>query len=167
MAALRGRVQAGNMPLCQPVRGDPMAYDETTAARVRKLLAGQRDVAEKKMMGGLCFMVNNTMCCTVSGRGGMLIRIGPEAHARMLQEPHASPMEMRGRIMTGFVRVAPEGYQSDADLNRWVRRGLDFVAAMPKETKSKRAASRKTAAKTGGAAKAKAPPRGLARKGPR
>jgi TfoX/Sxy family transcriptional regulator of competence genes len=147
----------------KPARGDAMAYDENTAARVRKLLAGQRDVAEKKMMGGLCFMVNNTMCCTVSGRGGMLIRVGPDAHARMLQEPHTSPMEMRGRIMTGFVRVAPDGYQSDAELKNWVKRGLDFVAAT---TAGRKAAPRKAvAAKTKVAAKAKAPPRDRARKG--
>lgn len=142
-----------------------MGYDEETAARVRKLLAGQRYVAEKKMMGGLCFMVNNTMCCTVSGRGGMLIRVGPEAHARMLEEPHTTPMEMRGRTMSGFVLVAREGYQNDADLKRWVKRGLDFVAAIPKETKSKKAAPRKAAAKTN--PETKTAPRGQARKGPR
>jgi hypothetical protein len=136
-----------------------MAYDENTAARVRKLLAGQQFVAEKKMMGGLCFMVNNTMCCTVSGRGGMLIRVGPEAHARMLREPHASPMEMRGRIMTGFVRVAPAGYQGDAELKTWVKRGLDFVAAMPAKTAARKGAPAK--------AKAKSPPRGRAQRGPR
>jgi hypothetical protein len=145
-----------------------MAYDENTAARVRRLLADQRYVAEKKMMGGLCFMVNNTMCCTVSGRGGMLIRVGPEAHARMLQEPHTGPMEMRGRIMTGFVRVAPEGYQSDAGLKKWVKRGLDFVGAMPAKTGGRKAAPRKTAsAQSKGAAKAKAPPRARGQKGPR
>jgi len=154
-----------------------MAYDEGTAARVRKLLTGQRHVAEKKMMGGLCFMVDNTMCCTVSGRGGMLIRVGPEAHARMLEEPHTSPMDMRGRIMSGFVRVAPEGYRSDADLKKWVKRGLDFVAMMPKKSKSKKAAPRKAAAKeidktkskaaTKAKAKIKTAPRGQARKGPR
>ncbi|UFW48801.1 MULTISPECIES: TfoX/Sxy family protein [Bradyrhizobium] len=152
-----------------------MAYDEETAARVRRLLAGQRHVAEKKMMGGLCFMVDNTMCCTISGRGGMMIRVGPEAHARMLEEPHTTPMEMRGRIMRGFVRVAPEGYQSGADLKRWVKRGLDFVAATPKETKSKKAAPRKAAArtiaktiaKTTAKPKTKTAPRGQARTGPR
>ena len=141
-----------------------MAYDEGTAARVRKLLAGQRHVAEKKMMGGLCFMVDNVMCCTISGRGGMLFRVGPEAHARMLQEPHASAMEMRGRTMTGFVRVAPEGYQTDADLKRWVKRGLDFVA-VAKEPKLKKAAPRKATAKT--KPTAKAPPRARARMDPR
>jgi hypothetical protein len=140
-----------------------MAYDETTAARVRKLLADQRYVAEKKMMGGRCFMVNDTMCCTVSGRGGMLIRVGPEAHARMLLEPHASPMEMRGRIMTGFVRVAPEGYQSDAE-KRWVKRGLDFVAAMSSKTTMRKTAPRKAASAK---AKAKVPPRDRGQKGPR
>ncbi|TQF26778.1 hypothetical protein UNPF46_32730 [Bradyrhizobium sp. UNPF46] len=145
-----------------------MAYDENTAARVRKLLADQRHVAEKKMMGGLCFMVDNAMCCTVSGRGGMLIRVGPDAHARMLQEPHASPMEMRGRIMTGFVRVAPEGYQSDAELKKWVKRALDFVGAMPAKTGGRKAAPRKAAsAQSSGAEGAKALPRGRVQKGPR
>jgi TfoX/Sxy family transcriptional regulator of competence genes len=157
-----------------------MAYDESTAARVRKLLADQRYVAEKKMMGGLCFMVNNTMCCTVSGRGGMLIRVGAEAHARMLEEPHTSPMEMRGRIMSGFVRVAPEGYQTDAELRKWVKRGLDFVAARPKETtkETTKKTTKKTTSKTGARktsprkappaeAKTKTAPRGRARTGPR
>ena len=143
-----------------------MAYDETTAVRVRKLLADQRYVAEKKMMGGLCFMVNNTMCCTVSGRGGMLIRVGPQAHARMLQEPHTSPMEMRGRIMTGFVRLAPEGYQSDTELKKWVRRALDFVAAMPVKTTTRKTEPRK-AASAKAKVKAKAPPRGRGQKDPR
>ena len=56
-----------------------MAYDEATAERVRKLLSGRRDVAEKKMMGGLCFMVKGAMCCSVSGQGGLLVRVGPAA----------------------------------------------------------------------------------------
>lgn len=145
-----------------------MAYDENTAARVRKLLADQRYVAEKKMMGGLCFMVNNTMCCTVSGRGGMLIRVGPAAHARMLQEAHTSPMEMRGRIMTGFVRVAPEGYQNEAELKKWVKRGLEFVGAMPAKTGGRKAVPpQAVSAQSRGAARAKATPRGRGRKDPR
>ena len=141
-----------------------MAYDAGTAARVRKLLAGQRHVAEKKMMGGLCFMVDNVMCCTISGRGGMLFRVGPDAHARMLKEPHTSPMEMRGRIMTGFVRVSDEGTRSDAGLKIWVKRALDFVATMPAKPPAKKAAPRAAASAN---AKAKAPPRGRARTDPR
>jgi TfoX/Sxy family transcriptional regulator of competence genes len=141
-----------------------MAYDEGTAARVRKLLAGQRHVSEKKMMGGLCFMVDNVMCCTISGRGGMLFRVGPQAHARMLKEPHASPMEMRGRIMTGFVRVSDEGTRTDAGLKIWVKRALDFVATMPAKPPAKKAAPRAAASAN---AKAKMPPRGRARTDPR
>ena len=108
-----------------------MAYDEETAQRVRKVLSGRRDVVEKKMMGGLCFMVKNGMCCTVSGRGGMLIRIRPETQAQTLREPHVQPMEMGARVMTGFVRVAPEGYRTDAALTTWVQRGLNAVTALP------------------------------------
>jgi TfoX-like protein len=108
-----------------------MAYDEKTAGRVRKLLSVRPDVVEKKLMGGLCFMVKGRMCCSASGKGGLLIRIGPDAQQLMLGEPHVQPMEMRGRIMTGFVRVAPEGYQTEAELKKWVKRGVDFVATMP------------------------------------
>ena len=109
-----------------------MAYDETTAGRLRKLLSGRPHVAEQKLMGDLCFMVNGHMSCAVSGRGGLLVRVGPEAHQSMLREPHAAPMEMRGRVTTGFVRVAPEGYQTDAGLKKWVTRSVDFVATLPK-----------------------------------
>ncbi len=137
-----------------------MAYDEGTATRVRMLLAGQRHVAEKKMMGGLCFMVDNVMCCTISGRGGMLFRVGSEAHASMLKKPHTSPMEMRGRIMTGFVRVSDEGTRTEAGLRAWVKRALDFVATKPAKQPAKKAAPRKAAPKS---TKAKAPPRGRVR----
>ena len=125
-----------------------MAYDEETAERVRKLLSGRRDVVGKKMMGGLCFMVNGRMCCVVSGKGGLLVRVGPEAFARALAEPHAEPMEMRGRVMTGFVRVAPEGFRTDSMLKKWVERGLAFVTAMPKDAPKKAAAKRSAAKQT-------------------
>jgi hypothetical protein len=108
-----------------------MAYDEKTAIRIRDMLSGRTDVIEKKMMGGLCFMVSGHMCCSVSGRGGLLVRVGPDAHPSMLGEPHVLPMGMGGRTMTGFVRVSPEGYRTDAALKRWIQRGLDFVASMP------------------------------------
>jgi TfoX/Sxy family transcriptional regulator of competence genes len=108
-----------------------MAYDEQTAERVRKVFSGRRDVVEKKMMGGLCFMVKGAMCCSVSGRGGLLVRVGAQAHEQTLREPHVKPMEMRGRTMTGFVRVAPDGYRTDAALKKWVERGLDFIATRP------------------------------------
>jgi len=118
-----------------------MAYDEVAAERVRKLLAGRSDVFEQKLMGGLCFMVRGHMCCAVSGRGGLLVRVGPDAPASVLGEPHCAPVEMRGRVMTGYVRVAPEGYETAAGLKKWVMRAVDFVATLPKRAK-------KTAKKT-------------------
>ena len=114
-----------------------MAYDEETAERVRKLLSGRRDVVAKTMMGGLCFMVSGSMCCVVSGKGGILIRVGPDAFARTLAEPHVVPMEMGGRVMTGFVRVAPEGFRTEAALKKWVERGVAFVTAMPADKANK------------------------------
>src|SRR4029453_19146460 len=114
-----------------------MPYDEVAAERVRKLLAGRSDVFEQKLMGGLCFMVRGHMCCAISGRGGLLVRIGPDALASFVREPHASPMEMRGRVMTGYVRVAPEGYETAAGLKKWVTRAVDFVATLPKRAKKR------------------------------
>jgi len=110
-----------------------MAYDERTAERVRKVLSSRRDVVEKKLMGGLCFMVKGKMCCSVSGRGGLLIRVGAAVREAILREPHVSPMEMAGRTMSGFVRVAPEGYRTEAALRNWIERGVDFVAMLPED----------------------------------
>ncbi|HYS86370.1 MAG TPA: TfoX/Sxy family protein [Bradyrhizobium sp.] len=120
-----------------------MAYDEKTVGRVRKLLSIRPDVVEKKIMGGLCFMVKDRMCCSVSGKGGLLIRVGSDAHQLMLAEPHVEPMEMRGRVMTGFVRVAPEGYRTDAELKKWVKRGVEFVVTMPSAPSSRKGARHK------------------------
>jgi hypothetical protein len=107
-----------------------MPYDTKAADGIRVLLDGQR-VAEKKMMGGLVFMVNGHMCITASGRGGILVRVGPEMQALVLKEPHVKPMTMAGRSMTGFVRVMPEGYRTAASLRKWVKRGLDYVVTLP------------------------------------
>jgi TfoX/Sxy family transcriptional regulator of competence genes len=106
-----------------------MAYDEKTAERIRKGLSERRDVVEKKLMGGLCFMVKGEMCSSVSGRGGLLIRVGVDEQERILREPHVRPMEMGRRTMTGFVRVAPEAYRTNAALTKWVERGLGAVAS--------------------------------------
>ena len=105
-----------------------MAYDENTAERVRRVLAGRRDIVEKKLMGGLSFMASDVMCCSVSGRGGLLVRVRPDTRERWLGEAHAQPADIGGRRMTGFIRVSPEGYQTDAGLKKWVERGLAAAA---------------------------------------
>jgi TfoX/Sxy family transcriptional regulator of competence genes len=108
-----------------------MAYDENTAERVRRILAGRRDIVEKKLMGGLSFMASDVMCCSVSGRGGLLVRVNPDTRDRFLGEAHAQPADIGGRRMTGFIRVAPEGYRTEPSLKKWVERGLAAAAARP------------------------------------
>lgn len=108
-----------------------MPYDERTAERVRRALAN-RHFVEKKLMGGLCFMVQGAMCCSVSGRGDLLIRVVPELYRQLVREPHAGPMKMGLRTMSGFVRVAPKGYRTDAALAVWIERGLACVARLSK-----------------------------------
>ena len=108
-----------------------MPYDIQAADGIRVLLGDRHDVVERKMMGGLVFMVNGHMCITASGRGGILVRVGPIAQAHVLKEPHVKPMTMAGRSMAGFVRVMPEGYRTAAALRKWVKRGLEHVATLP------------------------------------
>ena len=108
-----------------------MPYDTQAADGIRILLSNRHDVVERKMMGGIVFMVNGNMCVTASGRGGILVRVGAEAQPRVLKDPHVQPMRMAGRSMAGFVRVMPEGYRTAASLRKWVKRGLDSAATRP------------------------------------
>jgi TfoX N-terminal domain len=88
-------------------------------------------------MGGLCFMVRGHMCCSVSGRGGLMVRVGTNAQDAALREPHVQPIEIAGRTMTGFVRIAPEGYHTEASLTAWLDGSLDFVTTLPAKRSSK------------------------------
>ena len=117
-----------------------MPYDIQAADSIRFVLSERHDVVERKMMGGLVFMVGGNMCVVVSGRGGMLVRVGPDVQARVLKEPHVKPMTMAGRTMTGFVRVVPEGYRTAAALRKWVKRGLDHVETLPAKPAKRRLA---------------------------
>ena len=103
--------------------GAQASFDEPTASRVRRLLAGKRPV-ERKMMGGLAFMVNGAMCCSV-GRDGVLVRVTPEERDTLLAKPHVTPMKLGRRVMAGFLRVGLEGVRTDAALTKWLARGLD------------------------------------------
>ena len=107
-----------------------MAYDEGLAHRLRAHFREQPDVSEKKMFGGLAFMVQGHMSCGVVGED-LMVRVGKAQHDEALAHPHARPMDFTGRPMTGFVFVAPEGYEADEDLRDWVQRSLDFVLSLP------------------------------------
>jgi TfoX/Sxy family transcriptional regulator of competence genes len=113
-----------------------MSYDENLATRIRELLAERDDVVEKKMFGGLCFMVNGAMCCGLT-ESGFMVRVGADLYEEALTQPHARPMDFTGRPLKGMVYVAPEGLRTKAALTRWVRRGIEFVSARaPAQPKS-------------------------------
>jgi TfoX/Sxy family transcriptional regulator of competence genes len=114
-----------------------MSYDERLAARVRRALSGRSDVVEKKMFGGLCFMVNGKMCCGITATDFM-VRVGTAAYEDALGQPHARPMDFTGRPLTGMVYVAKEGLRSEADLGAWVGRGLTFVLSPPRAKAARR-----------------------------
>jgi TfoX/Sxy family transcriptional regulator of competence genes len=108
----------------------PLSYDPAAAERVRQLLSGRRDVAEKKMVGGLSFLVNGNMCCGITGTA-LMVRVGAEGREQALREPHVRPMLFAGRALSGFICSEPEGYATDDALASWVQRGLAFVSGLP------------------------------------
>ncbi|MBM4780061.1 MAG: TfoX/Sxy family protein [Archangiaceae bacterium] len=100
-----------------------MAIDERLAARVRELLGAKGVVVEKPMMGGLAFMVNGAMCCSV-GVDGLLVRIRPGERDQLCALEHVQPMKLGGRTMRGFVRVMTAGVRTRKTLEQWLTRGL-------------------------------------------
>ncbi len=112
-----------------------MSYDEKTAERVRRILARRSDVVEKKMFGGLCFMVNGRMCCGLTSTAFM-VRVGADRYEDALAQPHARPMDFTGRPLAGMVYVDPDGYKSDAALAKWVQRGVDFLYSLRAEKRA-------------------------------
>jgi TfoX/Sxy family transcriptional regulator of competence genes len=107
-----------------------MGYDLKTAERVRRILSNRNDVAERRMVGGLSFVVGGSMCCGVTG-DALMVRVGAEARERTLARPHVRPMEFAGRPLAGFVLIDAAGYRTDAALAAWVQRALDFAATLP------------------------------------
>jgi TfoX-like protein len=119
-----------------------MAYDEDLAQRVRTALSRRRGVSEKKMFGGLCFMVGDAMCCGIV-RDELMARVGPERYDKALAEPGARPMDFSGKPMVGFVFVGGPGIQSAAALGKWMGWCAEFASALPPKKKRSRATSRR------------------------
>ena len=107
-----------------------MAYDEALAARIRAALQDQDAVTERKMFGGIAFMVGGNMACGVI-RDDLMVRVGPDAHDAAVTEPHVRPMDFAHRPMRGMVYVAPDGVRSDEALARWVHAGAALAASLP------------------------------------
>lgn len=108
-----------------------MAYDEDLANRVRELVMSEHGVREQRMFGRLAFLVNGNLAVSVSGRGGLLLRIAPEQTERLLAKPFAHPFEMRGRAMHGWLRIEEEGVRRKAQLERWVSRAVAHARSLP------------------------------------
>jgi len=107
-----------------------MAFDEGLAERIREELQERNDVIEKKMFGGLCFMVSGNMCCGIV-KDTLMTRVGPEQYETCLKKKHASEMNFTGRPMKGMIYVSPEGVESDKELKWWINTCLKFVNSLP------------------------------------
>jgi hypothetical protein len=108
-----------------------MAYDEDLADRLRELLSGESAVTEKKMFGGLAFLLHGNMTVAASHTGGLLARVDPADAGDWLAPPQVAPMEMRGRTMEGWLMVAPEAVKAERELAAWVERSVAFVKTLP------------------------------------
>jgi len=107
-----------------------MAYDEELADRIRGLLPAE-PVAEQKMFGGLAFLIGGHMAVAASGKGGLMLRCDPADSDRLVAEPGASRMVMRGKEMEGWLRVTTESVVDDTDLERWVAIGTAYAGSLP------------------------------------
>jgi TfoX/Sxy family transcriptional regulator of competence genes len=108
-----------------------VAYDEDLANRIRELIADEADLTERKMFGGLAFLIGGNMSVAASGQGGLMVRVDPEQTDALLTKPHAETFEMRGRPMQGWLRVDAEGVQTKRQLAPWVERGVDYARSLP------------------------------------
>lgn len=108
-----------------------MTYDSELADRLRELLTGRGGIAEKKMFGGLAFMVDGHMTVCAGSRGALMVRADPDRMAELLADPRARPMEMRGRPLRGWLLVDIGSKTPDDELRLWVDVGLDFVDSLP------------------------------------
>ena len=108
-----------------------MAYDEDLANRIRELVSDEPGLTEKKMFGGLAFLIGGHMSVSASGRGGLLLHVDPEQTSALLAKPHAHPFVMRGREMDGWLRVDAEGVATRRQLERWVARGVEYARSLP------------------------------------
>jgi TfoX/Sxy family transcriptional regulator of competence genes len=108
-----------------------MAYDEELAARIRELVAGESNLTEQKMFGGLAFLIGGNMAVAASGQGGVLVRVDPAQSDTLVTTTNARVMEMRGRPMRGWLRVDPEDLRSKRQLAKWVELGTTYARSLP------------------------------------
>ncbi len=108
-----------------------MVYDERLADRIRQLLANESNLSEKKMFGGLAFLIGGNMAVAASGQGGVLVRVDPAQSEKLVATTNARPMVMRGRPMQGWLRVASDDLRTKRQLARWVGLGATYARSLP------------------------------------
>jgi TfoX N-terminal domain len=108
-----------------------MAYDEDLANRIRELLGSERGTEEKRMFGGLAFLINGNMSVAASGQGGLLVRVPPDDTDKLLERAHVSAMVMAGREARGWLRVDSDGVKTKRQLQSWVTRGVGYTRSLP------------------------------------
>ena len=108
-----------------------MAYDEELANRLRELVQGERGVTEKRMFGGLAFLINGNMAVSASSQGGLLLRVDPADTDALVEDPDARRFVMRGREMDGWLRIDSAGLSTDRQLQQWVAHGLAYARSLP------------------------------------
>jgi TfoX/Sxy family transcriptional regulator of competence genes len=107
-----------------------MPYDEDLADRIRELIADEPGLTERKMFGGLAFLIGGNMAVAASGQGGLMVRVAPDDTDDLLAKPHAQMFEMRGRAMRGWLRVDAEGVRTKRQLAAWVGRGVAYARTL-------------------------------------
>lgn len=112
-----------------------MAYDEELANRLRARIEGDAGLSEKRMFGGLAFLINGNMAVSASGQGGLLLRVDPAQTQALAAEPHVQRFVMRGREMDGWLRVDAGALATDDEFYRWVDRGLSYARSLPPKRK--------------------------------
>ena len=108
-----------------------MAYDEDLADRIRELVGRESGLTEKKMFGGLAFLLNGNMAVAASGQGGVLVRVDPADADALMRQTEVEPMVMRGKEMRGWLRVPMHAVATKRDLTTWVKRGVQFARSLP------------------------------------
>ena len=107
-----------------------MAYDEGLAQRVREIMFDEAGLVEKKMFGGVGFMLDGNMACGVN-KDDLIVRVGPEQYAQAVIHPNTRPFDITGRPMNGWVMVGPDGVDADEALQEWVAQGINFARTLP------------------------------------
>jgi TfoX/Sxy family transcriptional regulator of competence genes len=111
----------------------PIAYDQALASRIRELLGAKRGLSEKRMFGGLAFLIHGNMAIAASGQGGLLIRVDPDESARLIRTTKAEAMVMRGKAMAGWLRMDEANVRTKRQLEPWVVRAVNYAGSLPKK----------------------------------